>query len=87
MLEQLALTPNLSARLQAGGVVGKVILEALAIGLIIALVRGVSLAIARQKIRAQLKNPEQAGDTRPCSCRVQQRTKPKRLEALGTTSF
>ncbi|CAH6931078.1 MotA/TolQ/ExbB proton channel family protein [Vibrio chagasii] len=62
MLEQLALTPSLSARLQAGGVVGKVILGLLAIGLIIALVRGVSLAIARQKIRAQLKNPEQAGD-------------------------
>ncbi|MCX2757317.1 MotA/TolQ/ExbB proton channel family protein [Vibrio sp. Sgm 22] len=62
MLEQLALTPSLIDRLQAGGVVGKVILGLLAIGLIIALVRGISLAIARQKIRAQLKNPEQAGD-------------------------
>lgn len=62
MLEQLALTPSLSDRLQAGGVVGKVILGLLAIGLIIALVRGVSLSIARQKIRAQLKNPENAGD-------------------------
>ena len=62
MLEQLALTPSLTDRLQAGGVVGKVILGLLAIGLIIALVRGVSLSIARQKIRAQLKNPEQAGD-------------------------
>ncbi|MCG9542238.1 MotA/TolQ/ExbB proton channel family protein [Vibrio sp. Isolate33] len=62
MLEQLALTPSLTDRLQAGGVVGKVILGLLAIGLIIALVRGVSLAIARQKIRAQLKNPEQAGN-------------------------
>ncbi|MGR5391402.1 MotA/TolQ/ExbB proton channel family protein [Vibrio crassostreae] len=62
MLEQLALTPSLTDRLQAGGVVGKVILGLLAIGLIIALVRGISLAIAHQKIRAQLKNPEQAGD-------------------------
>ncbi|ULN65859.1 MotA/TolQ/ExbB proton channel family protein [Vibrio gigantis] len=62
MLEQLALTPSLTDRLQAGGVVGKVILGLLAIGLIIALVRGVSLAIARQKIRTQLKNPEQAGN-------------------------
>ncbi|MEZ9070151.1 MotA/TolQ/ExbB proton channel family protein [Vibrio splendidus] len=62
MLEQLALTPSLADRLQAGGVVGKVILGLLAIGLIIALVRGISLAIARQKIRAQLKNPEQAGN-------------------------
>jgi len=62
MLEQLALTPSLTDRLQAGGVVGKVILGLLAIGLIIALFRGISLVIARQKIRAQLKNPEQAGD-------------------------
>ncbi|CAH6890515.1 MotA/TolQ/ExbB proton channel family protein [Vibrio chagasii] len=62
MLEQLALTPSLQDRLEAGGVVGKVILGLLAIGLIIALVRGVSLAITRQKIRAQLKSPEQAGD-------------------------
>ncbi|MDA0144347.1 MotA/TolQ/ExbB proton channel family protein [Vibrio sp. RW] len=62
MLEQLALTPSLADRLQAGGVVGKVILGLLAIGLIIALVRGVSLMIARQKIRSQLKNSEQAGD-------------------------
>ncbi|MFA0112919.1 MotA/TolQ/ExbB proton channel family protein [Vibrio sp. 10N.261.46.E11] len=62
MLEQLALTPSLTDRLQAGGVVGKVILGLLAIGLIIALVRGISLAIARQKIRVQLKKPEQAGD-------------------------
>ncbi|CDU01880.1 putative Outer membrane stability protein, TolR [Vibrio coralliirubri] len=62
MLEQLALTPSLTDRLQAGGVVGKVILGLLAIGLIIALVRGISLAIARQKIRVQLKNPEQTGD-------------------------
>lgn len=62
MLEQLALTPSLTDRLQAGGVVGKVILGLLAIGLIIALVRGVSLMIARQKIRCQLKNSEQAGD-------------------------
>ncbi|UOE82112.1 MotA/TolQ/ExbB proton channel family protein [Vibrio splendidus] len=62
MLDQLALEPSLTDRLQAGGVVGKVILGLLAIGLIIALVRGISLAIARQKIRAQLKNSEQAGD-------------------------
>ncbi|MFB9143397.1 MotA/TolQ/ExbB proton channel family protein [Vibrio artabrorum] len=62
MLEQLALEPSLTDRLQAGGVVGKVIIGFLVIGLIIALVRGISLAIARQKIRAQLKAPDQAGD-------------------------
>lgn len=62
MLEQLALTPSLQDRLQAGGVVGKVILGLLAIGLLIALFRGVSLAIARQKIRSQLKKPDQPGN-------------------------
>ncbi|MFM2590088.1 MotA/TolQ/ExbB proton channel family protein [Vibrio sp. TBV020] len=62
LLEQLALTPTLMDRLQAGGVVGKVILGLLAIGLLIALVRGVSLSIARQKIRSQLKTPTQTGD-------------------------
>ncbi|EEX92442.1 Tol R/Q protein [Vibrio orientalis CIP 102891 = ATCC 33934] len=62
MLEQLALEPTLMDRLQAGGVVGKIILVLLLIGLIIAVVRGVSLSIARQKIRRQLKIPTQPGD-------------------------
>ncbi len=62
MLEQLALTPSLMDRLQAGGVVGKIILGLLAIGLIIALIRGLSLFVARQKIRSQLKNPENPGN-------------------------
>ncbi|OAJ96254.1 MotA/TolQ/ExbB proton channel family protein [Vibrio bivalvicida] len=57
MLEQLALTPSLMDRLQAGGVVGKIILGLLTIGLIISLVRGVSLSIARQQIRKQLQTP------------------------------
>ncbi|WP_414931101.1 MotA/TolQ/ExbB proton channel family protein [Vibrio europaeus] len=58
MLEQLALTPSLMDRFQAGGVVGKVIIGLLVIGLIISLVRGVSLSLARQKIRKQLKTPQ-----------------------------
>ncbi|MEF1256548.1 MotA/TolQ/ExbB proton channel family protein [Vibrio sp. M260112] len=62
MLEQLALTPSLMDRLQAGGAVGKVILGLLAIGLLIALVRGVSLSVARQKIRIQFKNPNMPTD-------------------------
>ncbi|MFB9134070.1 MotA/TolQ/ExbB proton channel family protein [Vibrio olivae] len=62
MIDQLSLTPSLTERLQAGGVVGKIILGLLLIGLIIAVVRGSSLAIARQKIGAQLKNPQQPGD-------------------------
>ncbi|EGU18703.1 MotA/TolQ/ExbB proton channel family protein [Vibrio mimicus] len=62
LLEQLALTPSLSQRLQAGGVIGNVILVLLGVGLIIALYRGVVLATLRQKIKAQLKNPDQPGN-------------------------
>ncbi|EGR2449194.1 MotA/TolQ/ExbB proton channel family protein [Vibrio cholerae] len=62
LLEQLALTPTLSQRLQAGGVIGNVILVLLGVGLIIALYRGAILATLRQKIKAQLKNPEQPGN-------------------------
>ncbi|EOX3448406.1 MotA/TolQ/ExbB proton channel family protein [Vibrio cholerae] len=62
LLEQLALTPTLSQRLQAGGVIGNVILVLLGVGLIIALYRGAILVTLRQKIKAQLKNPEQPGN-------------------------
>lgn len=62
LLEQLALTPTFSQRLQAGGVIGNVILVLLGVGLIIALYRGAILATLRQKIKAQLKNPEQPGN-------------------------
>lgn len=62
LLEQLALTPTLSQRLQAGGVIGNVILVLLGVGLIIALYRGAILATLRQKIKAQLKNPELPGN-------------------------
>ncbi len=62
LLEQLALTPTLEQRLEAGGVIGKIIMGLLAIGLLIALYRGVSLAVARSKIAAQLKNPQQPGN-------------------------
>lgn len=62
MLEQLALEPTLKDRLQAGGVVGQIILGLLAIGAIIAIYRGVSLASALQKIRAQLKKPTIPGN-------------------------
>lgn len=62
MLEQLAHTPSLMDRLSAGGVVGKVILGLLAVGLAIALFRGAVLVVARQKIRTQLKNPSKIGN-------------------------
>ncbi len=62
LLEQLALTPTLKQRIDAGGVIGKIIMGLLAIGLLIALYRGASLAIARSKIAVQLKKPNQPGN-------------------------
>ncbi len=83
LLEQLANSPSLQDRLNAGGVVGKIILGLLAIGLIIALVRGVSLMIARQKIAQQLKNPAQPADN-PLGhvLAVYQKDKHRSVEAL-----
>ncbi len=62
MLEQLANAPELKDRLEHGGVVGKVILGLLAIGAIITLFRGTKLFIIRQKIKAQLKRPNEPGN-------------------------
>lgn len=62
MLEQLAQEPTLADRFDAGGVVGKIIIALLLVGLGIALFRGASLSIARQKIRQQLKTPDQPGN-------------------------
>ncbi|MEF1170923.1 MotA/TolQ/ExbB proton channel family protein [Vibrio sinaloensis] len=83
LLEQLANSPTMADRLNAGGVVGKIILGLLAIGLIIALVRGVSLFIARQKIAKQLKSPTQPSDN-PLGriLSVYQKDKHQSVEAL-----
>lgn len=62
MLEQLAQEPTLADRFDAGGVVGKIIIALLLVGLGVALFRGASLSIARQKIRQQLKTPDQPGN-------------------------
>lgn len=62
MLEQLANAPELKDRLEHGGVVGKVILGLLAIGVIITLFRGSKLFIVRQQIKAQLKKPNEPGN-------------------------
>lgn len=62
MLEQLAQSPTLMDRLQAGGAVGKVILLLLAIGAGIAIFRGIKLAIISQQIKAQLKQPSKPGN-------------------------
>nr|WP_306330977.1 MotA/TolQ/ExbB proton channel family protein [Vibrio injensis] len=58
LFEQLALTPTLKQRLDAGGVIGNIILVLLAIGLGIAVYRGIILVIARQRIQQQLKQSE-----------------------------
>ncbi|CAH0529112.1 MotA/TolQ/ExbB proton channel family protein [Vibrio hippocampi] len=61
ILEQLALSPTWQDRLAAGGVVGKIILGLLIVGLLIALIRGVALTLTRIKIKKQLKTPQQPG--------------------------
>ncbi len=83
LLEQLANSPALADRLNAGGVVGKIILGLLAIGLLIALVRGASLMISRQKIMKQLKTPAQPGNN-PLGrvLAVYQKDKHRSVEAL-----
>lgn len=83
LLEQLANSPTLADRLNAGGVVGKIILGLLAIGLLIALVRGASLVISRQKIMKQLKTPAQPGNN-PLGrvLAVYQKDKHRSVEAL-----
>ncbi|MDW6004064.1 MotA/TolQ/ExbB proton channel family protein [Vibrio mangrovi] len=62
LLAQLANAPTLMDRLKAGGVVGNIILVILAIGLIIGLLRGISLVVIKQKIKVQLKDPQQPGN-------------------------
>ncbi len=62
MLEQLANSPTLKDRLQAGGVVGQIIIALLVIGLLISLFNGVRLLVIRQQIRTQLKDPTQIGN-------------------------
>ncbi len=83
LLQQLANSPTLQDRLNAGGVVGKIILGLLAVGFMIALVRGVSLMVARQKIAKQLKNPAQPADN-PLGrvLAVYQQDKHRSVEAL-----
>ncbi|MCG6318900.1 MotA/TolQ/ExbB proton channel family protein [Vibrio alginolyticus] len=83
LLEQLANSPTLADRLNAGGVVGKIILGLLAIGLLIALIRGASLMISRQKIMKQLKTPAQPGNN-PLGrvLAVYQKDKHRSVEAL-----
>ncbi|MDB1125710.1 MotA/TolQ/ExbB proton channel family protein [Vibrio algarum] len=61
LLEQLSLTPTLQERVKQAGVIGKVILVLLSIGLLIGLTQGIFLLISRLKINAQLKDKENIG--------------------------
>ena len=58
LLEQYANKPTLQQRVEQGGVVGQIILGLLAVGLLIALVRGAILLKAQGQISRQLKQPE-----------------------------
>lgn len=62
LIDQLENEPTLMDRLKAGGVIGDIIIGLLAIGLLIALTRGVLLSISKQKINKQLKTPDQIGN-------------------------
>ncbi|PKH07250.1 flagellar motor protein MotA [Moritella sp. Urea-trap-13] len=62
MLAQLANTPTLKDRLENGGTVGYVIIALLVVGLLIALVQGIKLMLARRNIQQQLANPSQIGN-------------------------
>ncbi|MEE1673002.1 MotA/TolQ/ExbB proton channel family protein [Agarivorans aestuarii] len=59
LLQQLAEQPSFAQRFAHGGVVGKIIAGLFAIGMLIALYRGLRLFITRSQINAQLKRPEQ----------------------------
>ena len=62
MLAQLENTPALKDRLENGGTVGYVIMSLLVVGLLIALVQGMKLMLARRKIQQQLANPSKIGN-------------------------
>ena len=62
LLAQLALKPTLTERFEQGGVIGKVILVFLIIGLLLGLCQGGYLFYNKLKINTQLKNKEDIGN-------------------------
>ncbi len=62
LLQQFANQPNLQQRIEQGGVVGKIIITLLGVGLLIALYRGLVLLVIQAKISRQLKKPDQVGN-------------------------
>ncbi|MGX9459724.1 MotA/TolQ/ExbB proton channel family protein [Shewanella sp. A14] len=65
LLNQLAQAPTLSQRLESGGIVGRVILGLLIIGLLIGLVQGLRLFNMKRQVSRQLKQVEQPCDKNP----------------------
>ncbi|UGA57287.1 MotA/TolQ/ExbB proton channel family protein [Vibrio sp. VB16] len=62
LLKQLSLTPTIKERIEQGGIIGKVILALLSIGLLIGLVQGAFLFISRHNINVQLKDKDTIGN-------------------------
>lgn len=61
LIERLSLVPTVTQRIEQSGVIGKVILVLLAIGVSIGVVQGAFLLITRMKINAQLKDKDNIG--------------------------
>lgn len=62
LLEQLGMAPTLLDRIEHGGIVGKVIIALLLVGMAIGLVRGAALLSAKAKIAKQLKHTDSPQD-------------------------
>ncbi|MFV0573993.1 MAG: DUF3450 family protein [Vibrio sp.] len=84
MLEQYAHQPTLMQRIDQAGIVGKIILLLLLIGLVIAAVRGVRLTMTQQQISKQLKQPENPTEDNPLGriLTVYQKEKKQSVESL-----
>ncbi|GEM78044.1 MotA/TolQ/ExbB proton channel family protein [Vibrio superstes] len=65
LLEQLANNPTLMQRIEQGGLVGKIILGLLLVGLLIGLYRAVVLMSIKSKIAKQLKDVDSPSDDNP----------------------
>ncbi|WOT04392.1 MotA/TolQ/ExbB proton channel family protein [Shewanella youngdeokensis] len=65
LLDQLAQAPTLSQRLDNGGIVGRVILGLMVIGLLIGLVQGLHLFTMKRRVNQQLKCVDKPCDKNP----------------------
>lgn len=62
ILDQLAMTPSLMERFEAGGGVAKVLVGLLLVGVLISLIQGVRLTITFYKIKKQFRCTQKLGD-------------------------